>query len=150
MWPLRVSHIFHELLKISPHGEEGAARESIHKKPHQCLHKEIIILQIRANLPLLIWTRGKFGITLPIFWSLEILHISESENSQALPSYKITNIPPTLNPEALRGTTAAEFTQHQKSTSISSAKTNKIQNKATNINSTCTVSPWLREQVIAL
>lgn len=87
---------------------------------------------------------------LPIFWHLKVLHISESGNSQALPSHKITSIPPAPNPEALKGTTAAEFTEHQKSTSNSSANNNKIQNKATNINSTCTVSPLLREQVIAL
>lgn len=100
----------------------------------------------RSKSPiLLLWTRGKFSITLPIFWSLKILHISESENSQALPPHKITNIPPTLNPAALKGTTAAEFTENQKSTSISSANNNNIQNKATNINSMFTGSPLLRE-----
>lgn len=110
---------------------------------------EIIILQIRANLPLLIWTRRKFSVNLLIFWHLKVLHISQSLSlwKQALPSHKITCIPPSPSTEALKGT-AAEFTEHKKSVSISLANKNKIQNKATNTNSTWTVSPLLREQAV--
>lgn len=150
-WHLRVSHIFHVLLKISPQGEEGTARESIHKKPHQCLHEvtseKLLFYKSEQISLLLIWKRGKFSITLPIFWRFDgFTHLRVWK--QALPSHKITSIPPTPNPEALKGTAAAEFTEHQKSTGISLANNNKIQNKATNINSTWIASPLLREQVI--
>jgi len=110
----------------------------------------MIILQLRANLPLLIWTRRKFSFTLSTFWHFKVSHISEFEppkTDRHFPSHKITCLPPPPSTEALQGT-AAEFTEHEKSVSIALANRNNIQNKSTNINSTWTVSPLLREQAV--
>lgn len=62
-------------------------------------HWEIVILQITANLPLLIWTRGKFSADTLAFQGFYASHrVWASENRRVFPLHKITRIPPSPRP----------------------------------------------------